>query len=121
MPRNIFTKIQLPPEQPDKCSKCPLLGKRPAHELKKGERQAYCCLGVFNPDGFAPLTSKGIENSASAYKSRQRKLHRPCDNRWDVWLSLPGRQLPITNAAWRERRYPYELEVQQKYYKSLFK
>ncbi len=121
MPRNIFTQIQLPPEQPDRCSKCPLLGKRPAYELKRGERQAYCCLGVFTPEGFAPITSKGIENSAAAYKKSQRKLHRPCDSRWDVWLSLPGRRLPITNEAWRERRYPYELEMEQKYYKSLFK
>ena len=60
MPRALFTPIQLPPEQPDKCSRCPLLGLRPKGELTKGQRQAYCCLGVFTPDGFSPLTSKRI-------------------------------------------------------------
>lgn len=121
MQRNIFTPIQLPPTQPDRCSKCPLLGKRPEAEQTKGQRQAYCCLGIFTADGFPPLTSKGIERSAEAYRKNQRRLHRPCDNRWDVWMSLPNRQLPITSDAWRERRRPYELELEQKYYKSLFK
>lgn len=121
MPKAIFTPIQLPPEQPDRCSRCPLLGKRPQAELKKGQRQAYCCLGIFTADGFPPLTSKGVERSAAAYRKQKRLLHRPCDNRWDVWMTLPNRQLPITQEAWRERRRPYELELEQKYYKSLFK
>lgn len=121
MPKTIFTPIQLPPTQPDKCAKCPLLGKRPEAELKKGQRQAYCCLGIFTADGFPPLTSKGIERSAEAYRKSQRRLHRPCDPRWDVWMTLPRRQLPITYEAWRERRRPFELEMEQKYYKSLFK
>ncbi len=120
MPRHIYTPIQLPPQQPDKCSKCPLLGKRPPSELKQGERQAYCCLGVYTPEGFPPLTSKGIESSAEAYKKSQRKLHRPCDDQWEVWLTLPNRKFPITMEAWRERRRPYELEMELKRYKSLF-
>ena len=121
MPKALFTRIQLPPRQPDRCSKCPLLGKRPAAELTKGQRQAYCCLGIFTAEGFPVLTSKGIERSAEAYRKNQRRLHRPCDNRWEVWMTLPERQLPITHEAWRERRRPYELELEQKYYKSLFK
>ena len=121
MPRNIFKPIQLPPTQPDRCSKCPLLGKRPQAEQTKGQRQAYCCLGIFTPDGFPPLTSKGIERSAEAYRKAQRRLHRPCDDSWEVWVSLPGRKYPITQDAWIERRRPYELELEQKYYKSLFK
>jgi hypothetical protein len=121
MPRNIYTRIQLPPTQPDKCSRCPLLGKRPAAELKRGQRQAYCCLGIFDAEGFPPLTSKGIERSQEAYRRQKRRLHRPCDNQWEVWVSLPGRQFPITREAWIERRRPYELEREQKHYKSLFK
>ena len=78
-------------------------------------------VGIFTEDGFPPLTSKGIERSASEYKRKRRRLHRPCDNQWDVWMTLPGRQYPITNEAWRERRRPYELEREQRYYKSLFK
>src|SRR5574344_1940670 len=99
MPRSIFTPIQLPPQQPDRCSKCPLLGIRPSAEQTKGQRQAYCCLGIFTADGFPALTSKGIERSAEAYRKKKRRLHRPCDNRWQVWLSLPNRQLPITIEA----------------------
>ena len=121
MPKNIYTPIQLPPNQPDRCAKCPLLGKRPQQEQTKGQRQAYCCLGIFTADGFPPLTSKGIERSAEAYRKSQRRLHRPCDDRWDVWMSLPNRRLPITSEAWRERRRPLELEMEQKYYKSLFR
>ena len=120
MPKTIFKPVQLPPTQPDKCSRCPLLGLRPESELTKGERQAYCCLGIYTADGFPPLTSKGIERSAEAYRNSQRKLHRPCDNRWDVWMSLPRRQLPVLKEALKDRRIPYEMEMQKKYYKTLF-
>ena len=116
MPRSIFTPIQLPPQQPDRCSKCPLLGIRPSAEQTKGQRQAYCCLGIFTADGFPALTSKGIERSAEAYRKKKRRLHRPCDNRWQVWMSLPNRQLPITIEAFNERRRPYELEMEKKYF-----
>lgn len=120
MPTRPFKPVQLPPTQPDKCSRCPLLGLRPEAELTKGERQAYCCLGIYTADGFPPLTSKGIERSAEAYRKSQRKLHRPCDNRWDVWMSLPRRQVPVLKEAFTERRIPYELEMEKKYYKTLF-
>ena len=121
MPKTIFKRVQLPPTQPDRCSKCPLLGLRPEGELKPGERQAYCCIGIFTHDGFPPLTSKGIERSAEDYRKKQRKLHRPCDDRWDVWMSLPKRQVPVTMEAFRERRMKLELEMEKKHYKDLFK
>lgn len=120
MPKTIFKPVQLPPTQPDKCSRCPLLGLRPESELTKGERQAYCCLGIYTADGFPPLTSKGIKRSAEAYRNSQRKLHRPCDNRWDVWMSLPRRQVPVLKEALKDRRIPYEMEMQKRYYKTLF-
>ena len=121
MPRQIFKPIQLPREQPDCCRRCPLLGLRPERELEKGKRESYCCLGIFTADGFPPIKSKGINSSAEAYKKMGRKLHRPCDDRWEVWMSLPNRQLPITYEAFNERRYPYELELQKQYYQDLFK
>ena len=121
MPKTIFKRVQLPPTQPDRCAKCPLLGLRPPSELKQGERQAYCCIGIYTHDGFPPLTSKGIERSAEAYRRKQRRLHRPCDDRWDVWMSLPNRQVPVTMEAFRERRMAYELEMEKQHYKSLFK
>ena len=121
MPRNIYKAVQLPPQQPDRCSRCPLLGLRPESELQPGERQAYCCLGIFTHEGFPPLTSKGIERSAEAYRKKQRRLHRPCDDRWEVWMSLPNRRVPVTMDAFRERRMAYELEMEKQHYKSLFK
>lgn len=120
MPKTIFKPVQLPPTQPDKCSRCPLLGLRPESEQTKGERQAYCCLGIYTADGFPPLTSKGIERSAEAYRKSQRKLHRPCDSRWDIWMTLPRRQVPVLLEAYKDRRLTYEQEMQKKYYKTLF-
>lgn len=121
MPSIPFQPVQLPPNQPDKCSRCPLLGLRPERELTKGERQAYCCLGIFETEtGYPPLTSKGIERSAEAYRKSQRKLHRPCDDRWDTWMTLPRRQVPVLKEAFKERRITYEQELQKKYYKTLF-
>ena len=121
MPKKIFKRVPLPPTQPDKCARCPLLGLRPESELKPGERQAYCCLGIFTHDGFPPLTSKGIECSAEEYRKHQRKLHRPCDDRWDVWMTLPRREVAVLNEAFIERRIKYEQELEKKYYKDLFK
>ena len=119
MPKAIFTPIQLPPEQPDRCSRCPLLGKRPQSELTKGQRQAYCCLGVFTHEGFPPLTSKGVERSAAAYRKQKRLLHRPCDNRWAAWMTLPGRKLGISNVSYIQCRIPYEQgqQLQIKFHK----
>lgn len=121
MPRKIFTQIQLPPEQPDCCRRCPLLGLRPEAEREKGKRESYCCLGIFTDEGFPPLKSKGITSSAAAYKRMGRKLHRPCDDKWDVWMTFPARKFPITNEAWMERRRPYELELERAHYLDLFK
>lgn len=121
MPKTIFKRVTLPPAQPDKCSRCPLLGLRPERELKKGERQAYCCLGIFTHEGFPPLTSKGIERSKEAYKKAQRKLHRPCDDRWDVWMTLPRREVGVLYEAFIERRIRYEQELEKKHYQDLFK
>ena len=113
MPRALFTPIQLPPEQPDKCSRCPLLGLRPKEELTKGQRQAYCCLGVFTPDGFSPLTSKGIKVSVSGKREKTGHIHhRPCEDRWETWWEQPGHMVTISKESYRFCRLPYESRQQ---------
>jgi hypothetical protein len=54
------------------------------------------------------ITSKGIHSSAQAYKAKNRKLHRPCDSRWDAWMQLPGHQFGISYANYLNYRLPFE-------------
>lgn len=108
MPRQTIVPVQLPMEQPDTCSSCPLCGLIPKEQRKRGARQAYVCLGVLGE----ALTSKGIHSSAAAYKAKNRKLHRPCDERWDAWTQLPGRRFGISYANYLHYRLPYEQRQQ---------
>lgn len=114
MPKKYYIPIQLPPEQPDRCELCPLIGKIPTEERQKGVRQGYCCLGIFGPDGHPVLKSKGIKSSAAAWKAMGRKLHRPCDHLWPVWMTLPRRRFGISTDAYLTRRRPYEMERERK-------
>ena len=104
MPRKAIIPIKLPASQPDMCAQCPLCGLIPPHQRQKGVRQAYVCLGVIGE----ALTSKGIYSSAADYKSKNRKLHRPCDTRWEAWMQLPGRMFGISYAHYLNYRLPYE-------------
>ena len=104
MPRQATIPMKLPLEQPDTCAVCPLVGLIPKGQREGGVRQAYVCLGV---PGEA-LTSKGIHSSAAAYKTKNRKLHRPCDTRWHAWTQLPGRIFGISYAHYLQYRLPYE-------------
>ena len=52
--------------------------------------------------------SKGIWSSAADAKSKKRKLHRPCDTRWDAWAQLPGRKFGMSYAHYLQYRLPYE-------------
>ena len=108
MPRQAIVPIQLPAEQPDCCAKCPLCGLIPKAQRQKGLRQGFVCLGVLGE----PLTSKGIYSSASEYKAKNRKLHRPCDTRWDAWMTLPGRTFGVSYANYLNYRLPYEQSQQ---------
>ena len=50
MPKDIFTPRQLPREQPDRCELCPLLGLIPKDERRKGKRERYFCLGIYEAE-----------------------------------------------------------------------
>ena len=111
MPQLLYHQVQLPPKQPDRCDLCPLCGKKPADETVKGQRQGYCCLGEFP---HPSLTSKGIHSSAENYKKMGRRLHRPCDRLWAVWMTIPRHVFGITMDAYFARRRPFELEQERK-------
>ncbi len=104
MPRQAIVPMKLPAEQPDTCAECPLCGLIPKEQRQEGIRQGFVCLGVLGE----PLTSKGIHSSARKTKLKNRKLHRPCDSRWDAWMQLPGRQFGISYANYLHYRLPFE-------------
>ena len=114
MPKKLFTPMKLPVNKPDCCADCPLIGLIPMSERVKGVRQGYCCLGIFSPEGFPKLTSKGIHSSAKAYKAMGRKLHFHCDRLWDAWMTLPGKLFGIPTEVYTAYRLPYEQDQMRK-------
>jgi hypothetical protein len=66
------------------------------------------CLGVLGE----ALPSKGIWSSAADAKAKKRKLHRPCDTRWEAWAQLPGRKFGMSYAHYLQYRLPYEQSSQ---------
>lgn len=127
MPKNIFTPRQLPPNQPDRCELCPLVGIIPKNERRPGKRERYFCLGIYEAEvdgngepvlddngeqrlSFPRLSSKGILVSAAAVKAGGHLLHRPCDYTWDAWMTLPGRVFGIPTDVYNEYRLPFERE-----------
>ena len=127
MPKVTHIARQLPPEKPDRCELCPLLGLIPKEERRKGLRESYYCLGIFeaemtdngypvlDEDGeqklsFPRLKSKGITVSAKAVKEGGHLLHRPCDFTWDAWMMLPGRLFGMPVNVYQLYRQPYEKE-----------
>lgn len=108
MPRQTIIKTKIPAEQPDRCAECPLCGLIPKAQRRAGSRQAFVCLGAVGE----ALTSKGIYSSASAYKAKQRKLHRPCDGKWEAWATLPGREFGMSYQNYLQYRLPYEQRYQ---------
>ena len=129
MPKEIFTPRQLPPEQPDTCERCPLAGLIPKAERRTGVRERYYCLGIYGPEfdengepimeadgcqriGFPRIKSKGIRNSAKAWKASGHLLHRPCDHLWGAWMTLPGRLFGMPTEVYNTYRLPFEYEQQ---------
>lgn len=101
-----FIKIKLKTqEQPDCCSRCPLIGIVPEEFRQRGTRQSYCCLGVYPHEA---LTSKGIDVRASDRLKTGHKLHRPCDDLWDIWWQEPDHCVKISKDSYRYCRMPYE-------------
>lgn len=131
MPKSYYTPRKLPPEQPDRCELCPLVGIIPENERREGLRERYYCLGIFeamtDENGhpildekgeqrmsFPRLKSKGITVSAKAVKQGGHKLHRPCDMLWQAWMTLPGRYFGMPTNTYTKYRLPYEYEQQTK-------
>lgn len=130
MPKQYIPR-QLPREQPDSCQLCPLVGIIPRDERRKGLRERYCCLGIFEPltddngqpvaddNGqqrlsFPRIKSKGITSSAKAIKAGGHLLHRPCDALWPAWMTLPGRLYGMPPETYTKYRLPFEHEQQVK-------
>lgn len=134
MPKQIYTPRHLTTEQPpDRCELCPLIGRIPDDERQRGERRGYYCLGIFEAETdaegkpvldergvqqmtFPKLTSKGIKASYAKTKESGHLLHRPCDNIWDAWMTLPGRLFAMPTDTYIKYRLPYEREQQIKNY-----
>lgn len=131
MPKVQYIPRKLPPEQPDRCELCPLVGIIPKEERESGKRERYYCLGVYdgetddngkpilNKDGYQKLSfprlkSKGINTSAKAVKAGGHKLHRPCDLLWNAWMTLPDRLFGMPINTYTNYRLPYEKEQQVK-------
>ena len=127
MPKDIFTPRQLPREQPDRCELCPLLGLIPKGERRKGKRERYFCLGIYEAEtdemgdpvldengvqqmSFPRLPSKRITVSAKKVKEGGHLLHRPCDLRWQSWMTLPGHVFGMPTDVFNAYRAPYEQE-----------
>jgi hypothetical protein len=102
MPKKNFIPIRLAPEQYDRCCDCPLCGLIPEKERKSGKRKKYACLGTLKA-----LTSKGIYIRASK-RSPNHPLHRPCDKKWDAWMTLKDLTFNLSYILYTKYRLPYE-------------
>ena len=109
-------KVKLPPTQPDCCAECPLLGLVPKTVARpKHSKETHVCLGTMEA-----LTQRLTKIRASQRKDPvHHPLRRPCDNRWETWMTLVNRVLPVNRDFWRDCRIPYEstLQMQIKFHK----
>ena len=96
MPKQLFTPIQLPPEQPPCCAACPLVGIIPQCERPKGSKETHVCLAT----GEA-LAGRGIV-------SQHDRHRRPCDDLWDSW----PRKYGIRRDYYLRYRVPYDQSKQ---------
>ena len=100
MPKQLFTPIQLPPEQPACCASCPLVGIIPQAERPKGSKETHVCLGT----GEA-LAGRGIVSQHDRHK-------RPCDHLWASWMGLPLRRYRLNTEYYLRYRVPYDQSKQ---------
>lgn len=64
------------------------------------------CLGTMEA-----VTQRGSKVRASQRDSHH-PLRRPCDMRWEMWMTLPQRKLGVNVQHYRECRIPYEATLQ---------
>lgn len=104
MPKKIFTQIQLPLEQPDRCADCPLLGLIPDNLRSPNPEDRFkslVCVGT-----SAAITKKFSEIRASQ-RDNHHPLHRPCDSRWNAWQQMPRREFPVKIQVYNTYLEPY--------------
>ena len=108
MPKKLFIATNLSAEQYDRCADCPLCGLIPEAERKDGTRKKYVCIGTMKA-----LTSKGIWVKASK-RDAKHPLRRPCDQKWNAWMTLPKRRYNINIRLYTKYRLPFEQTIQVK-------
>ena len=96
MPKQLFTKVQLPLEQPSCCAACPLLGLIPQSERPKGSKETHVCLGTHDA-----IAGRGIVSQNTRHK-------RPCDEVWDSWPKVYG----VKREYFMRYRVPYDQSKQ---------
>ncbi len=107
MPAKPFKDVKLPPEQPDCCNDCPLLGLIPQHERKFGSQETLVCLGTRHA-----LNARICRSRASDHDTKH-PLHRPCDEDWERWHEDPYfGQLPVRKIDLSRYRDPWERSQQ---------
>lgn len=103
MPKRLFHKVLLTADQPDRCADCPLLGILPPDvERPRCSKKTLVCIAT----GVA-LSKRG-SRVCKSQRDGHHLLHRPCDDKWPIWASLPGRMLPIKTEYYMKYRLPYE-------------
>ena len=109
MPRQPFEQVKLPPEKPDRCYDCPLLGIIPDEERdKKNSKKTHVCIGT-----HVALTRRGIKVRASE-KDVNHPWHRPCDGVWARWMTLPGQRIGILKTHMARYREPFIQSLEMK-------
>lgn len=96
MPKQLFTKVQLPAEQPSCCAACPLLGLIPPVERPKGSKETHVCLATHDA-----LAGRGIVSQHDRHK-------RPCDHLWESWPRVYG----VQREHYMRYRVPYDQSKQ---------
>ena len=102
MPAKPFKEIKLPPNQPDCCLECPLLGEIPVTERQFGSQETLVCLGTREA-----MNARISRSRASAHDAKH-PLHRYCDEEWERWQEEPYHgKLPVRKIDISRYRDPW--------------
>ena len=100
MPRKNIIRIKIQTEQPDCCTKCPMLGLIPKYRLQPGSQETHICIPTRHAMSARLTRSKRSEADA------KHPRHRWCDDFWEAWREKGFRGIPRT--AYIEERIPWE-------------